>query len=212
MNTPPADFRVLVLAAGRGTRMGGPKAIMQVRGEPWWRAQLGSLKSLNLESTWVTSPGVADSLRQSSDRPTDLVLADPHSPMFASIASGIQHLSPRLPKHLFVLPVDSPVPTGQTFLRLAASRSPVAVPVFADTRGHPVRLSREWIERTFASLLRGEEMDPTLRLDRLIEPDSDLVKVDDPRVTTNLNTPDDVRRYEGGLSPGAERFSERESP
>ena len=55
--------RVLVLAAGRGRRMGGPKALMMVEGEPWWMRQRRRIAEVGIPMTWVVSPQVLDEMR-----------------------------------------------------------------------------------------------------------------------------------------------------
>ena len=58
---PLAGISVVVLAAGRGTRMGGPKALMEVRGRVWWRWQrewLAPAEAAGATVVWLVSPVV----------------------------------------------------------------------------------------------------------------------------------------------------------
>ena len=95
----PTDACCLVLAAGRGRRMGGPKALMQVHGQPWWRLQRERLAAAGVESLWIASPDVAAAWTDIPDAPRHLTTAPaadapPHStpeplPMFASLMLGV---------------------------------------------------------------------------------------------------------------------------
>jgi len=196
---PRDDHAVLVLGAGRGTRMGGPKVAMDVGGRPWCHWQRERIERLGLRTLWVLPPGVRDSekCRDALDG-LEFVTGDPDSPMFASFVQGLNTLAPehgeQITGGLFVLPIDTPAPKPDVWRRLAAA-SLVGVPTHRGTRGHPVFLSWPWVARVF-SLGAGAEAPPrAARLDRLIEPDTTLIEVDDPDVAVNLNTPDDVAHW-----------------
>lgn len=180
---PGSDrWRVLILAAGRGTRMGGPKALMQVGGRPWW--QLQEERLADTPRTWIVSPDVAPHL------PTcTLITADPDAPMFSSIRAGLAAATTE--PGLFILPVDVPAPAPSTLAALSRSaRDGVAIPTYHSKRGHPVALSRAWITRVFQPAAHQDQ-----RLDRLIAPDAIEVAVDDPDIAINLNTPQDVEQW-----------------
>lgn len=184
---PDSDpWRIIVLAAGRGTRMGGPKALMAVGKRPWWQTQEGRLAAA--ARTWVVSPQVA---AQMGGCASPLVLADPEAPMFDSLRAGIDAAGRN--EGILVLPVDVPAPASSTIAALTrAAGAGVAVPVHRARRGHPVALSRGWINRV---LLPACAAGQNLRLDHLIEPDARVVPVDDPDTVVNLNTPRDVDRW-----------------
>jgi nicotine blue oxidoreductase len=184
-----ADHRVLVLAAGRGRRMGGPKALMTVDGEAWWRRQERVFASAGVRSLWVVSTVVEEALRSAPEGPAARVVADGDAPMFESVLAGVRALAQAPPAGVFVLPVDVPAPERATLARLAAA-SPVAVPRCAGATGHPVRLAWGWVRE---HLLAGEPA--ARRLDLLIEPDAASVDVEDDAVLLNLNTPEDLEAW-----------------
>ncbi len=170
--------------------MGGPKALMTVKGAPWWRMQEQRLTGI--DRTWVVSHDVAAAMQ---DRAPPRVVGDGDAPMFDSVRAGLDHVLGAAVAGVFILPVDVPVPTGGTLRLLAAAAgSGVAVPCFQGIRGHPVALSRAWIDRIFVPATnagRGQ------RLDRLIAADTIEVVVHDPDVAANLNTPEDLRGWAG---------------
>ena len=184
---PGSDgWTVVLLAAGRGTRMGGPKALMLVGGRPWWSIQQDRLGSLS--HLWVASPDTAAQMRGCAGR---VVLGDPDAPMFSSVQAGLLELGPEV-RGAFILPVDVPAPRRETLLALAAAAGDaVAVPVYQGKRGHPAALSGLWIDRVFDPARR----EPGQRLDRLIAPELRELAVDDPSVTVNLNTPADLTAW-----------------
>jgi CTP:molybdopterin cytidylyltransferase MocA len=189
---------VIVLGAGRGTRMGGPKALMQVGGSPWWLRQLESLTGAGLSPLWVVSPEVGAVLE--ADRrflKQARVEADPDAPMFESIRAAVRFLEAAAPRAVYILPMDSPAPEPAVWMTLAAA-PPAAAPIHANEHGHPVYLDWTFVRERIAGAPAGA------RLDQLIAPHVRYLRVDDPRVTLNLNTPDAVRAYES-------RFLTRES-
>jgi CTP:molybdopterin cytidylyltransferase MocA len=193
---------VLVLAAGRGTRMGRPKALMEVGGRPWWRVQQDRLVRCGRPPVWMVGSAVRTALSERPDAPPRMIDADSASPMFMSVLAGVLVVrSEQSWAFLHILPVDVPTPAFSTFERLeSAAGDGVAVPLHEGATGHPVCLSRQWIERVLipASVAGQPER---LRLDLLTAPDRTILEVDDADVVTNLNTPDDVARWLSRTSP-----------
>lgn len=185
---------MIILAAGRGTRMGGPKALMHVDGREWWRAQDAALAALSLRRIWVVSRAVAPALPAAHpDR--EVVLADELAPMFASIAAGLCAIAPSPPRGIFILPVDVPVPGAGVWAALR-QRGQVCVPTHGPCRGHPLWMDWSFVE---AALL-PRIADPVSRLDELTRAACVAVETGDESVLLNLNTPADVVAYERRLA------------
>lgn len=190
----PESSHALVLAAGRGTRMGSPKALMEVGGRAWWMIQRERVDAIGVPATWVVSPAVEEGILSASTAPLRLVRSDPAAPMFSSLLAGIASLRTSPPGSLFVLPVDCPAPSRPVWEALAASGE-VAVPVHAGARGHPVHLPWSFVASVIEPAAVGAEASGPARLDLLIAPIARSVEVDDPDATTNLNTPADVQDW-----------------
>ena len=199
---PGGEWRrlpVIVLAAGRGRRMGVPKALMKVEGIPWWGHQLSALSKARLAPVWVISPEVRAGigpLPMIKAVAQTFVDADPDAPMFESLRAGLRFLDGMDPPGIFVLPIDVPAPRGgvsDVWRALASAGSPVAVPTHEGRHGHPVYL--EW------SFAKDHVLDAPegARLDAIIAPVVRYVPVTDSRVVLNLNTPELVRAYEHEL-------------
>jgi CTP:molybdopterin cytidylyltransferase MocA len=188
---------VLVLAAGRGVRMGVPKALMTVPGGPWWRAQAERLHLVGAPVTWVMSKQVRAAIVGQPDAPARIVASDEGLPMFASILEGLRHLERHetpAPEGVFVLPIDTPVPGPEVWSRLAEIGG-VARPGFHGKHGHPVFLAWDWAVANVLRAAHGEVHESRMRLDSIIGPAAKTVEVHDPDVLVDLDTPEDLRAY-----------------
>ncbi len=170
--------------------MGGPKALMDVGGRPWWHVQAERLGAVGLPATWVVSEEVAKSIEAARPEPTlRLVRSDPDAPMFESLMAGLRAIAAVGPRGAFVLPVDVPAPLIEVWRALRGSITP-AIPEFEGKRGHPVYLPWAWIE---ARLLGAVSPPPEeRRLDVMIQAEARSVPVADRTITVNLNTRADV--------------------
>lgn len=172
--------------------MGGPKALMDVDGRPWWIWQEGSLRHAGMRSRWVVNEMVLAGFESCSVAPRVCEVADGSAPMFVSLLLGVRALGER-ERFVHVLPVDVPCPSRPTFRALEdAAGEGVAVPTRSGRRGHPVCLSPAWVRRHL--------LDPThdrgTRLDELIRGWVTHVETpEDPNTTVNLNTPEDVAAW-----------------
>ncbi|MBS0192261.1 MAG: NTP transferase domain-containing protein [Phycisphaerales bacterium] len=183
----------IVLAAGRGLRMGGPKALMELNGVPWWRLQRERLAEAGVPSIWVVSEMVAKAMQGAQALPSRLVLADSSKPMFESLLTGLRALGEDPPDGVFVLPVDVPASRDpKVWEELAASKQPAA-PAIQGRSGHPVFLPGAWVKGTLWPRVAGGE--GPVRLDELIGGGLIQVPTCDPDVLCNLNTPEDLRLF-----------------
>ncbi len=200
---------VIVLAAGRGVRAGGPKALHRVRGEAWWKVQQERLGRVGLPAIWVVSEHVREEMVEEGGPPTGMVVADEMGPMFASVVAGSRGIEsvlggrlntpPTAIRGVFVLPVDVPAPGVGVFAALTAAmvdRGDVAaaVPVCGGERGHPVCLSWAFVR----SRVLGREHGADARLDHLIGESRIEVEIGDPGVLVNLNTEEEFARWAEG--------------
>jgi len=174
--------------------MGGPKALMSVAGEPWWRVQSRRLAEAGIEATWVVSPAVLRVLCDQTGAPSSLVAADPDAPMFASVIAGVQALADTRPNGLFVLPVDTPAPARRVWSVLLGSDRP-RVPAWRGRSGHPVFLPWSIAEELVRLAANQGHAADAPRLDHVIGPTAEVIEVDDPTVCMNLNTPSDIDQY-----------------
>ncbi len=190
---------VVVLGAGRGRRMGGPKSLMMIEGRAWWMWQDERLRGYGLVPHWVVSELVRDEMGASGCAPEQMVIADESAPMFGSVLVGVGSVAD-LERGAFLLPVDTPAPEVEHWERISCSDVP-AHPTFHDKGGHPLYLPCDWIERELGALVTAAKasgsamLESDVRLDRLIEGASHRMAVDDPGVVVNMNEPADVTEW-----------------
>lgn len=163
----------ILLAAGGSSRMGHPKALLPLGGEPIVRRHVRALAAVACRVVVVTG-GHADLVRAAL--PPELPVAIVHNDRWQqtwpldSLALALRSLPLAAP--LLVSPVDVLPPSPETLARLLAS-APPAVPVCQGQRGHPVLLGPVEVERIRA----GHGAEEGLR--GLLQ-EAQLVEVDDP--------------------------------
>lgn len=211
---PPVPHVTIVTAAGKGDRMGGPKALLAIRwgegpGElplaiAHARAHLdGGAERVVLvvraEVAAVLSPFAQQFAPQLARGGIDVVVSnrpDSEGPA-GSIRSALELLDLSDDAWVLVAPVDMPPASMEIrralFTVAGVDPAPGAVrPTFHGRRGHPVLVRRRHLE----PLVRGDAS--TLR-DALHALGDDVrdVAVLDRRAIVDLDTPDDVRAFWG---------------
>ena len=187
----------VVLAAGRGSRLGAPKAAAEADGRTFVESVLATLREAGIGAVRVVlSPALAGSL---VPEPVPAALAvvnpDPARGMLSSVRCGIEALPPGLDAVL-LWPVDHPRVGGATIRALvsahAASAAPVVIPVHAGVRGHPVLFDA----RVLPELLAAP---PGVGARAVVHAHADRqeLAVDDPAVTEDIDTPADYARAFG---------------
>ncbi|MEV5716122.1 nucleotidyltransferase family protein [Amycolatopsis mediterranei] len=145
MTSPVAG---LLLAAGAGRRFGGPKALVEVDGEPLVLRALRTLAAAGCAPVLVVVGAAADEVRALLPDPARAVLAEDWATgMGASLRAGLaaldntEHTVAAL-VHLVDLPWAGP----DIVARVAAhaSAETVARAAYDGVPGHPVLLGRRW--------------------------------------------------------------------
>jgi molybdenum cofactor cytidylyltransferase len=204
----PLDADLVVLAAGKSSRVGMPKGLVVAFGRPWLELQLEVLEGagirrivlvLSQENVPLYRAGVPGLEK----RATLVVNPDPDRGPFSSLQCGLSVVTPGLPS--FVLPVDVPAPALQVWRSLLAALSgsvDAAVPTLDGRGGHPVLLSPAFALDLSKLPAREGRLDEVLadpkRQERVAR-----VAVTDERVRMNLNTLVDWRKLSAlGTRPG----------
>jgi nicotine blue oxidoreductase len=160
----------LVLAAGAGRRMGGPKALVRdPAGVAWVVRAARLLAAAECSPVLVVVGAGADRVRaEFADEPVQVVEAtDWEEGMGATLRTGLTTLrsdaGPEAPDGagadaVLVVPVDVPGLTVPVLRRVAAaaSRSALVRALYRGTPGHPVLLGRDHWDEIIASA-RGDE-------------------------------------------------------
>lgn len=184
----------LVLAAGRSSRMGSPKALLPLDGRTFLDVMLDRLS----RAAGVTGIGVvlgsdADELRAAIRFESALPIVNTQSGlgMFSSVragASALLRVEPGLTSVMVCL-VDQPSVRVETYEALAAgpiAPREVRVASFRGAPGHPVRLGRAVVEAVSAAEVKGNRLDTFIARAALRR---NVVETGDPAVLQNINTP-----------------------
>jgi molybdenum cofactor cytidylyltransferase len=186
----------IVLGAGRGARMGGPKALLMIDGEPLYLRHARRAREAGCgDVVLVTNREVAGVLP--SEPGVRVVLSD-EDETSGSLARGCASLaaSPACAGFVLITPVDAfpaSVLTIQLLFQAIRDGAEAATPRFEGRGGHPVACRRDALLPYF-----GGRPFPTLR-DRLAALGAGRVRVDvdDPSVTVDLDRPAQVLELTG---------------
>ncbi|RYZ03046.1 MAG: nucleotidyltransferase family protein [Myxococcales bacterium] len=183
----------IVLAAGEGRRMGGPKALLVIDGKPLVLAHVQRLQSAGCRPILVvvraTIAGQVQELLGAQPE-AQLCTVDTFS-MAESLSAALGSVSPRPERSVVVAPVDTlPVQlaTLQALLQaVTAAGVHAATPRYQGRGGHPVVALQSLLQK-FRDGYSG-----TLRdLLRSAEAGRRWLDVEDPAVTTAFDTPADL--------------------
>lgn len=188
---------VIVLAAGRSSRMGEPKGLWAIGGKPWLEHQLDAIEALGAESVLVLGfdrQRYLDALPELEDRASVVVNPAPEHGPFSSLQCGLRVSG----SPAFVLPVDVPVPVAAVWQALYGAlteRVDALVPIHEGLGGHPVLLSAALVNHVLGLPADG-------RLDHVLR-DWDSARIGripvlDRRVRLNLNAPEDWGKLAAG--------------
>ena len=145
------DGRVvgLLLAAGAGRRMGGPKALLRADdGRSWVQRAVTVLRAGGCDTVRVVAGAAADEVSALLEGAgTDLVVADDWADgMGASLRAGLTRLDQLAPEAVAVLVhlVDLPDVGADVLMRVSSAAGPdvLARAVYDGRPGHPVLLGR----------------------------------------------------------------------
>lgn len=187
----------IVLAAGRSSRMGSAKALLEIEGRTFLERALGILAGGGCEPLVAVLPEGA-----SAARPGELATAGgakavenplPGAEQIDSLRVGLAAL-PEDVDAAVVLPVDHPLAGAETVRALVGafvrSGAPIVRPVYRDRPGHPVLFARAvWGELADPTLDRGARDVVHRHAGELLD-----VPLDDRGVQVDIDTPDDYRR------------------
>ncbi len=214
-STPGPAVAGVVLAAGRSSRMGRPKALLPVGDETFVESAVRTLGEGGCDPVVAVLPPGEDAERMidlvESVGGTPVVNADPEAEQVDSFRLGLETLGTG-PAAAIVLPVDFPL-AGPGVVRLLidafrARGAPIVRPVHHAQPGHPVLFARDlWSELSDPDLREGAR-DVVHRHHAEIED----VPVEDRGVTVDVDTPEDFAREVSAGEASERQDSERRAP
>tara|TARA_Y100000996_G_scaffold371872_1_gene320471 strand:- start:656 stop:1231 length:576 start_codon:yes stop_codon:yes gene_type:complete len=181
------EIGCIVLAAGRSSRLGSPKALIKVGGESLISWILTRLNGLGLRPVVVTRENLADEVRESVGDAEIIVNENAELGRTGSVKKGLSYLKERMRNEngALIVPVDRPGFSISTVELLVSSKSS-SCPSKDGRGGHPLFVDRHDIER----ILESASDEP---LNSIIDPERILVE--DPYLHLNIDTSEDVDEF-----------------
>jgi len=180
----------IVLAAGASSRMGSPKALLDVRGRPAVERVVAALRDGGAGEIVVVVGRHAGEIRAGADLRGVRVVDNPDwaRGRTSSVQRGLAALPPGAEWALLAL-VDMPLVRPDTVRALLSARrgdADALVPVHDGRRGHPIALRRT-LFAAIAALGPDAPLHDVIRAARRAD-----VPVDDPGVLVDFDEPGDV--------------------
>ncbi len=179
-------MRCIVLAAGSSTRMGRPKALIELDGKTVILWIVERLEAFGLNPVIVTRPDLAVDILLAIPERTVVINPNPDAGRTGSLQCGLKQIldskggDRAFP--LLVVPVDRPGFTDNTLQKIIEKRT-CSCPSKDGKGGHPLLLMPEDV-----AIVRLVEPDTPLR--DLCTPER--FEVSDPHLHLNLDTPADI--------------------
>lgn len=188
----------VVLAAGEGRRIGGPKALLRVGGMSFLAAVARVLDRPSVAETLAVLGHEADRVRREADLdPRVRVVVNPRyrEGMLGSILVGLDAAEAGGAEAILIHPVDHPLVAPETVDRVLAALlegAVAAVPSHAGRRGHPGGFGRKaWEALRSAPPARGA------RVVLADHPEWVVHVAGDPGCVAGINTLGDYQRLLG---------------
>lgn len=191
---PESNVAAVVLAAGRSSRIGEPKALLRMGGRSFVGRIVRTLASAGAHPILVVAaPDTAAAIGAAAPEAQLAVNAQPQRGQLSSLQTGLSALPPTIAAVLF-MPVDLPLVRRDTVAALIAEwrRAPAAVvrPVRAGRHGHPVLVDR----RVMDALLAAGHDQTTRGIIRHCAGGITDVPVDDEGAFMDVDTREDYAR------------------
>ncbi len=193
----------VILAAGKSTRMGRPKAMLTLAGETFLGRIVRSFQQAGVDDVVVVlgheAVPIAERLRQDAVTARVVVNAGYESGQFSSLLAGLRAVDrPGVRGFLLTLvdvPLVAPSTVRSVLERYRETGAPVVRPVRGEAHGHPVLIDR----RLFDALRAADPSagaKPVVRAHASAEGD---VAVDDEGAYLDIDTPEDYARVMDAL-------------
>lgn len=185
------DTGAVVVAAGMSSRMGDFKPMLSIGSISVAQRVVATLKQAGAARVVVVTGYNAEELERHLASSGVVFLRNENyrtTHMFDSALIGLRYLRDKCRQMLFT-PVDIPLFTAATVDALLTSGAELACPVCGGTRGHPILMSANVIDRVLEDSGEGGLSGA---LSRCGVPMT-LVEVDDPGILHDADTPEDYR-------------------
>ena len=196
-----AEVGAIVLAAGSSSRMGQPKQLLPIDGQPMVRRVTEAMCESGLGQVVVVVGAHAEAVTAAlAGLPVEIVTnQDWAEGMSTSLRAGLGALGPEVQAVLIAL-ADQPALTPDLLRTLVArhqsSGAPITAPFYRGQRGNPVLFDRN----LFPDLLAVEGDRGGRALFARYQGQIECLEVDDPAVIQDIDTYEDYERTPGSPS------------
>jgi molybdenum cofactor cytidylyltransferase len=196
-----AEVGAIVLAAGSSSRMGQPKQLLPIDGQPMVRRVTEAMCESGLGQVVVVVGAHAEAVTAAlAGLPVEIVTnQDWAEGMSTSLRAGLGALGPEVQAVLIAL-ADQPALTPDLLRTLVArhqsSGAPITAPFYRGQRGNPVLFDRN----LFPELLAVEGDRGGRALFARYHGQIECLEVDDPAVIQDIDTYEDYERMPGSPS------------
>ena len=191
----------LLLAAGKGERMGEVKQLLAIGEQRMIEAALANLQASRCDEIIVVLGFAAEEIRplvEGKERVRVVINPHFHKGMSTSIQQGLQALDPRATGVLIAL-ADQPFIPSEVINALidqfAAGTKGIVLPVYQGKRGHPVILDRK---KYAAELLALQGDVGGKEIVRNHPEDCLEIAIDSKGVLIDIDAPEDYQGIKGG--------------
>ena len=192
----------VILAAGESRRMGQPKQMLLVDGQPMLGRVVRVVLAAGLDDVVVVLGAAAAEVKQAlAGLPVRTVINDAwQQGMATSLRTGLTLVSPAAEAALFV-PADLPCLTAQTIMAVvdcfASTGKPIVIPTCRGRRGNPVLFAR----RLFPELLAVQGDQGGRAIFASHQQEIGLVEVGDEGILLDVDTPEQYQSVSTGKNP-----------
>ena len=191
----------VLLSAGESSRMGAPKALLQIDGETFIERIVTALHNGGLERIVVVLGFNAEKMRREIERlPVEIVVnPDYQQGQLSSLHAAVRHLQADtscdgMLVHLVDHPYIDPVLVRAMLQCFNDSKKLIVVPRHQGKRGHPVIFARAlFTELLDAPVDQGAKAVVNAHRDETLEIDTE-----DVGITLDIDTPELYRQYVKG--------------
>ena len=199
------EVGAVITAAGKSSRMGAYKPLLQVGGYSAAKRVIQNIRSAGIGSIVVVTGNRADELESSLQGLEVTFLRNDlyeYNEMFDSVRIGLRRLKDKCEKVL-VTPVDVPLFSPGTVTALMKSSADIAIPGFNGQTGHPVVING----RVIQDIIEYDGEDGLTGAISRLSFEAEIIEVNDRGILFDMDTPADyaeiIKMY-GHLSDGSD--------
>lgn len=199
------NIGILLLAAGSGSRFGETKQLAKVDGVSLVKHVAVTAILSDFPTVVVLGSSYEEVRRELADLDLDTVINERwEEGIGTSIATGIEYVREKMPdlRAVIVMLADQPGISTYTLLRLAKTYDQTGMSIVASSYEHTVGAPALFSAEMFDELLDLGAEKGAKHLIQKFE-DSLLAKIDAPEAANDIDTPEDLQRFEEKGSGGA---------